>query len=783
MNADRSETGIATITSLVSTAATITDLTVTNFTSDGGDTSIGEDISTRNLEVTGVSTFTGISTFKSGVYVNGTLEVESDVAFGSDLSVAAGATVGGALTVTGIATFKDDVYVNGTFGVDGATRIDDNLLVLGGVNIQGVGLTVTGVTTFTGNVFANNNLDVEQLLSATNVTIDDDLRVLRNARVAGVTTFVGLSTFGNDVFVEGDLRVKGDFFVDDISYDTVSGNQLNITGVGTIANFVSTAATIGFVSFTTATGSALTVTDLTYTNIISDGGGTSIGEDISTRNLEVTGVSTFTGISSFQSDVDIDGNLSVGGTSIFEDRAYFTNMEVSGFSTFTNTVEIIGDLEVQGTQNVSEFGAGNFNVSGIGTIFELNVLTTATIPTGILTHTQTETLEVTGLSTFRDDAQFDGNISIGGTVTITGDLVVDDITYDTVSGNQLNITGVGTVANFVSTASTIGIASVGFATITEGYIGIATVGVLDFTDAVGSALTVTDLTYTNLTSNGGGTTIDEDITTRHLDVTGVATVSDYLNVNASARVGGASTFVGVSTFGDNVFVEGNLRVKGDFFVDDITYDTVSGNQLNITGVGTITNLVATASTIGVASFTSLTDTTGETVINDDIITKDLRATGDTTLVGLTTTFNELYVGTDLIVERNLNVAGVATFTGITTTVSDLYVGRHLDAVGIGTFQDINTRSDIRYKENIVQVEDALDKVSQLRGVEFSWKNDGSESGGVIAQEVEQVFPNLVRGEDPKVVNYNGLIGALIEAVKELKTENNELRSRIEKLEG
>ena len=54
--------------------------------------------------------------------------------------------------------------------------------------------------------------------------------------------------------------------------------------------------------------------------------------------------------------------------------------------------------------------------------------------------------------------------------------------------------------------------------------------------------------------------------------------------------------------------------------------------------------------------------------------------------------------------------------------------------------------------------------------------------GVIAQQVESVFPDIVTGDTKKGVNYNGLIGVLIEAVKELKEENNSLRERIDRLE-
>ena len=54
--------------------------------------------------------------------------------------------------------------------------------------------------------------------------------------------------------------------------------------------------------------------------------------------------------------------------------------------------------------------------------------------------------------------------------------------------------------------------------------------------------------------------------------------------------------------------------------------------------------------------------------------------------------------------------------------------------------------------------------------------------GVIADQVETVLPELIRGIDPKTVNYNGLIGLLIEAVKEQQIQIDKLNERISKLE-
>ena len=104
----------------------------------------------------------------------------------------------------------------------------------------------------------------------------------------------------------------------------------------------------------------------------------------------------------------------------------------------------------------------------------------------------------------------------------------------------------------------------------------------------------------------------------------------------------------------------------------------------------------------------------------------------------------------------------------------------LQVAGTVSAQDFNTTSDQSLKTNIVTIEDALEKIELIRGVEFNWsKSPHAPSMGVIAQEVESVFPELVADTNPKQVNYNGLIGVLIEAVKELKADNEILRTMIE----
>ena len=102
-----------------------------------------------------------------------------------------------------------------------------------------------------------------------------------------------------------------------------------------------------------------------------------------------------------------------------------------------------------------------------------------------------------------------------------------------------------------------------------------------------------------------------------------------------------------------------------------------------------------------------------------------------------------------------------------------------------------TPSDERLKENINTVDNALDKISQLNGVTFEWESNGKSSAGLIAQDVEKVLPSAIKektlpfkSDDDKkykMVEYSQVTALLVEAIKELKEENNQLRADIEDL--
>ena len=101
-------------------------------------------------------------------------------------------------------------------------------------------------------------------------------------------------------------------------------------------------------------------------------------------------------------------------------------------------------------------------------------------------------------------------------------------------------------------------------------------------------------------------------------------------------------------------------------------------------------------------------------------------------------------------------------------------------------------SDERFKTDVAELTDVLDKVEKIRGVSFEWNDKAKSVGvkasqkqiGVVAQEVESVFPELVASsaDGYKSVDYTKLTAVLVEAVKDLKAQNESLRKRLEALE-
>ena len=124
-------------------------------------------------------------------------------------------------------------------------------------------------------------------------------------------------------------------------------------------------------------------------------------------------------------------------------------------------------------------------------------------------------------------------------------------------------------------------------------------------------------------------------------------------------------------------------------------------------------------------------------------------------------------------------------------IGDASINNHLYVGGTTSSTIFNATSDMRYKENICDLHDSLNKICSIRGVNYTFKNDDKNKlhAGILAQEVAEIIPEAIDQscDDKWTANYNTLIGYLIESVKTLKSENDALKidqaEKAEKIES
>ena len=146
-------------------------------------------------------------------------------------------------------------------------------------------------------------------------------------------------------------------------------------------------------------------------------------------------------------------------------------------------------------------------------------------------------------------------------------------------------------------------------------------------------------------------------------------------------------------------------------------------------------------------------------------------------------------GGNFAYRTNVLFANTAGNVGIGTTAPT----QKLDVNGRVKSLGINETSDVRFKENITTLSNALDKVKSLRGVNYLWKTEefpekGFVEGkqlGVIAQEVEKVIPEVVitDAKGYKSVEYSKMVALLIEGMKDLSAISEKQQQMIDDLKN
>lgn len=247
-----------------------------------------------------------------------------------------------------------------------------------------------------------------------------------------------------------------------------------------------------------------------------------------------------------------------------------------------------------------------------------------------------------------------------------------------------------------------------------------------------------------------------------------------------------NNFSNLNTFGDvvnsNVGVLTNLTTsaKGNLVTAinevrantlTLTFSTGLPLSTGIVGLGTgQTTLLNSAANSGVTAAT-YGGGTAIPIITIDTYGRVTSASNVSVISGLSITDDS---NTNSTYYVTLTSASTGTIAGANVSTSKLTFNPNS---GLLTSTDYNSSSDMTLKQDITLISNPLDIISQLTGFGFTWKNSKEKSYGLSAQEVEKVIPEIVRDrpDGTKGINYMNLTAFLIEAIKDLKREIQELK--------
>lgn len=129
--------------------------------------------------------------------------------------------------------------------------------------------------------------------------------------------------------------------------------------------------------------------------------------------------------------------------------------------------------------------------------------------------------------------------------------------------------------------------------------------------------------------------------------------------------------------------------------------------------------------------------------------------------------------------QNLNSTDSVTFANL--SVGNIFASGNIVASGEIISPFFYSESDISLKEDITPIDNPLEKIVKLFGVNFKWKSSKQNSIGFIAQEVEKIVPEIIGSSNSgyKTISYDAIIPLLVEAIKEQQKQIEELKGKID----
>jgi len=662
-------------------------------------------------------------------------------------------------------------YVNTTLGtlvVGGATG--DIVLSAGGTGstgnfgaISGSGLDITGNANVAGNLTLGGKLTIGDNSSDTVNVIAS----LSSSLIPATTNAFDLGSenyFWRDLYIStGSIKFVGaaGTIVGTLSN---SGNGMALDG-GVVANGNSSFGTSSL-AVTSVTGSLRVSGNVIVTNgsiigsiVATNGvvsGSSQIASDISASLSAVHLNSKVAGIVSGSSQITY-ASISSIPSDIVSGSSQITLSSTTGFTTYSSSVDSrIATEKGRVDAILSAADADKDTFAEIVTLINSVDLSNDTSFASFYTASvgRLNNLETTSGSV---------NISVSNLNTYTG-------SNDTTNGTQ-NTRLTALEASASTALSTNGTQATSITNLNSATASlmIETANLEAFSSSALTRLTALEVETSNLESFSSSaltrlsTLEGKDISiTLTGDVTGTGTITDLANVSFATTIAANSVALGTDTTGD--YVASMTAGTG------ITVGTATGEGSTpvITNTGVTSNVAGTG--------ISVSGGTGAVTITNSGVTSAVAGTG----VSVSGATGAVTFSIGQAVATSSNVQFNSLGIGMAASATAGRIDATNDIVAFSS-------SDIRFKENITPIENALDKISKISGNTYDWKAENkAEHGyegndvGVIAQEIEAVLPQLVQTRENgyKAVKYDKLVALLIEGIKEQQIQIEELKAQI-----
>ena len=697
--------------------------------------------------------------------VAGTLYVNGAVAFANTLQVTGAVTFSDVVTVnslsvaTNSATFGTAavIYSNGNIGVAN-TAPADKLSVTGNVAVSDtikVGTATINATNYSQT--ANNALYLGGTIASDFVTTSSAAGLFSSYyRKDSPQTVTANATFAANVNVSNGIVFDSTGYIVAAGSNGANGQALLSNGSGVYWGSVNTTVIV-------APGEVSGNTYIVYNNNGTLASNAAFKFNFATNTMIIGTSSANVSINATSFSGTSNNALNLGGNAAV-DFAKKDGVTYIG----TTSIALNRSSASQTLTGVSIDGNAN-NAAYLGTVAAISYQLNSTLAANVATMTAGNTLYVGAVAA----ADMASKSYVLGAISTKADIT--GVNQITISNTATTLTTTSITGNGVTSTSTTGTGVYGLSNSGIGLVGISNnnAGVYGLSTSSSGVYAYSNTStgvYARSDGNGAGGWFRSN--------TGPGIIATSDNVVATFSNNSGSLFLGIYANGNvgvgtnapayKLDVNGVARVQNDIFL-------TKGSSPYI---GTTDSYNLRLGTGGADRVTI--DTNGNVTTTNNLTTAGGITTGTNKTIFMPTgTGGESDIGWSFSGAGNVYLFGQTTnravglYDGVSSTVRwTTDITGNFTAAG-----NVTAYSDIKLKTDIETIDNALDKVSRMRGVMYTRKDTGSRGTGVIAQEMQQILPEAVQDGETLSVAYGNIVGVLIEAIKELKAEIEQLKGK------